>query len=337
MSRTHQGDLHYRLTHTTTYTYPEEVTSSYGRALLLPRRGAGQQVHASGLAVEPGADLIAEHKDWGGNRSTYFHVTQPHQQLRVTGHSVISTGRRRADPGRLPPVPWEQVAQLVRTLRPVAPGDPMGGPGAAVSIADSRLASPMVELSEEVREYALPSFEPSRPVAEVVAELATRIHADFAYRPGATSVSTTLPEVLAGRAGVCQDFAHLLIGCVRSMGLAARYVSGYLETMPPPGREKLRGVDASHAWASVWLPGGGWLNIDPTNDQFIDGRYVVLGWGRDYRDVSPLRGIVFTDGSGSKLEVGVDLWPVEKADLAEHVAEVESLVTPATQLAPALR
>jgi transglutaminase-like putative cysteine protease len=135
--------------------------------------------------------------------------------------------------------------------------------------------------------------------------------------------------VLERRTGVCQDFAHLLIGCVRSMGLAARYVSGYIETRPPAGQPKLRGVDASHAWASVWMPGGGWLHIDPTNDQFIDNRYVVLGSGRDYRDVSPLRGIVFTEGKGSRLEVGVDLWPIQAADLDEQIAEVHA-GTPAT-------
>jgi len=129
-------------------------------------------------------------------------------------------------------------------------------------------------------------------------------------------VRTTLTEILERRTGVCQDFAHLLVACVRSMGLAARYVSGYIETQPPPGVEKLRGVDASHAWASVWVPHGGWVQTDPTNDQFVDNRYVVLGWGRDYRDVSPLRGIVFTEGTGSSLSVGVDLVPLEPAEVA---------------------
>ncbi|MFV0427223.1 MAG: transglutaminase-like domain-containing protein, partial [Beutenbergiaceae bacterium] len=133
-----------------------------------------------------------------------------------------------------------------------------------------------------------------------------------------------LPQVLEHRMGVCQDFAHLLIGCVRSMGLSARYISGYIETHPPPGQPKLRGVDASHAWASVWLPGGGWIHIDPTNDQFIDNRYVVLGWGRDYRDVSPLRGIVFTEGTGSQLSVEVDLWPIAADDVQPQAAHLQA-------------
>lgn len=135
-------------------------------------------------------------------------------------------------------------------------------------------------------------------------------------------MDTRLPEVLERRTGVCQDFAHLMIGCARSMGLAARSVSGYIETRPPAGQPKLRGTDASHAWASVWLPGGGWLHVDPTKNQFIDGRYVLLGWGRDYRDVSPLRGIVFTDGGGSRLKVGVDLWPISADELPEQIEEV---------------
>lgn len=326
MTDTH--NRHYRLTHLTTYTYPEEVTSSYGRAALLPRPGGGQQVHASRLSVTPEATEMRDHRDFHGNLSSYFHVTEPHTELQVRSSSVVTVTRRRADRSRLPNVPWELAAQAVRTV--FSPDTPREGSVAGgLAIAESRLASPMIDLGEQVRDYAAPSFAPGRPVPDVVADLCSRIYSDFEYRSGSTTVRTRLPEVLERRTGVCQDFAHLLIGCARSMGLAARYVSGYIETRPPAGAPKLRGVDASHAWASVWMPGGGWLHIDPTNDQFIDNRYVVLGFGRDYRDVSPLRGIVFTEGRGSQLEVGVDLWPIEPDELDAQVAEVQAGI-PAT-------
>jgi len=314
---------HYRLTHLTTYSYPEEVTSSYGRAVLLPRPGGGQQVHGSRLTVTPEAGEMSDHRDFHGNLSSYFHVTEPHSELQVRSSSVLTVTRRRAERARLPNVPWELAAQAVRTVfSPEA--RTTGSMAGALAIAEARLASPMIDLGDEVRAYAADSFAPGRAVPDVVEDLCHRIYHDFAYKSGSTTVRTRLPEVLERRTGVCQDFAHLLIGCARSMGLAARYISGYIETRPTPGRPKLRGVDASHAWASVWMPGGGWLHVDPTNDQFIDNRYVVLGWGRDYRDVSPLRGIVFTEGSGSNLKVGVDLWPIEADELDHQIAEVQA-------------
>ena len=152
-------------------------------------------------------------------------------------------------------------------------------------------------------------FPAGRPVLEAAAELCSRIHAGFRYRPGSTSVTTGLDEVIEGGEGVCQDFAQLAIGCFRSRGLAARYVSGYLETRPPPGRPRRRAT-VSHAWASVFVPDVGWVDIDPTNDQFVNDRYVVTAWGRDYSDVPPLKGVIFTKGAGHELEVTVDVIPV---------------------------
>ncbi|HWJ85251.1 MAG TPA: transglutaminase family protein, partial [Cellulomonas sp.] len=169
---------------------------------------------------------------------------------------------------------------------------------------------------DEVRAWAAPSFTPGRPMAELLVDLAHRIRTELTYRSGSTTVSTTQAQLLAQRAGVCQDFAHLMIAALRAHGLPARYVSGYIETRPPAGREKLRGADASHAWVSAWVPGAGWVDVDPTNDQFVDDRYVVLGWGRDYHDVPPLRGVVFTEGSGSRLSVAVDLVPAGSTPFA---------------------
>lgn len=313
---------HYRLTHTTSYTYPQDVTSSYGRAILLPRPGHGQQVHLAGIRVRPEAEHTGVHWDWAGNHSAYFHVTNTHQKLEVTAMSVLTSTRRQIDPAALPSVPWERVAQLAHSVAETP--EPVGGPATIMAIAESRLPSPMVDVTEDVRDYAASSFSPGRPLTDLVMDLSERIFNDFEFVSGATSVDTRLPEILNRRVGVCQHFTHLIIGCARSMGLPARYVSGYLETRPPAGQQKLRGVDASHAWAAFWLPGGGWLHIDPTNNQFIDSRYVLLGWGRDYRDVSPLRGIVFTEGSGSKLKVGVDLWPIDADEVEAQTAEVRA-------------
>jgi transglutaminase-like putative cysteine protease len=150
-------------------------------------------------------------------------------------------------------------------------------------------------------------FTPGRPVGEAVRALVSRIHDEFAYRPGVTSVTTPLRDVLIRREGVCQDFAHLAVACLRCVGLPARYVSGYLETQPPPGKPKLQGADASHAWASVLLPELGWVDVDPTNDRIVDDDYVVTAWGRDYTDVPPLKGVIFTESKKSRLKVAVDV------------------------------
>lgn len=311
---------HYRLAHRTSYTYPETVSTSYGRAVMLPRDGGGQIVHTSTLVITPTANETHEHRDFWGNRSSYFSVTEPHTELVVLAESVLTVTRRQAQLDRTPTISWSQAAEVIHTLSATGKG-PLGQHGvqgsAMVAISEATLPSEMVDVDEALRDYAAPSFGPGAPLSWAVADLCHRIHADFRYSSGSTTVHTRLPEVLARRTGVCQDFAHLMIGCMRAMGLAARYVSGYIETRPAPGRPKLRGVDASHAWAAVWIPGGGWLQVDPTNDQFIDNRYVVLGWGRDYRDVSPLRGIVFTRGSGSKLHVGVDLLALTEDEVEE--------------------
>ena len=164
-----------------------------------------------------------------------------------------------------------------------------------VEFAEFTLPSPLVAVGARVRAYAAEVLAPSRPLGEAIDALTHRIHSDFTYRKGATSVKTTLGELLELRQGVCQDFAHLAVGCLRAVGLPARYVSGYLETAPPPGRPKLRGADATHAWAAVLTPTGDWLDLDPTNDHFADSRYIVTAWGRDFSDVSPLRGVVFTE------------------------------------------
>mgnify|MGYP001820251677 CR=1 FL=1 len=312
----HAGARHYHLMHATTYTYPKPVTSSYGRALLLPRTVGGQTCHWSELSTDPGPAEVGEHRDFNGNRSSYFAVADEHTTLRVVAESLLTVNRRPWHTDRIPPTPWETVVHTARSMRSSGDLEQPDHTASVVSVTDGALGSPMVGLTDAAQEYARPSFAPGRPIGHVIRDLTERIYTDFTYQAGATTVTTGLEEVLERRVGVCQDFAHVLVACARSMGLAARYVSGYIETHPPAGEPKLRGVDASHAWASVWVPHGGWVQTDPTNNQFVDNRYVLLGWGRDYRDVAPLHGIVFTEGDGSTLSVEVDLTEIDADALA---------------------
>jgi len=286
---------HYRVTHRTTYRYTQEVSASYGQMHLLPRTADGQACRSSRVVIEPTPDDLRERTDFFGNRAAFFAIHAHHTGLTVTTTSDVSVGRRNGL-GLLGAQPWEQVRD-----RTAAPGDDGWEP------VDFRLDSPLVAASPALAEYAGPSFTPGRPVLEALLDLARRIHADFDYQAGSTSVTTTVGEVLTARTGVCQDFAHLALGCLRSLGLAARYVSGYLETVPPPGQERLQGADLSHAWAALWVPGGGWVDVDPTNQQLVDDRYVTTAWGRDYADVPPLKGVIFTKGLEHELDVVVDV------------------------------
>jgi transglutaminase-like putative cysteine protease len=304
----------YALVHRTTYAYDQPVTRSYGRTSLTPRELPDQTCHSTTLTVRPAPADIDAHVDYFGNRSTYFAVETPHRRLVVTSRSTVTVTRRTATVDELPVVAWEDVARAVRTGQR---GEPSDGSSDASSdgwdgigllaLREATLASRHVSFADEVRTWAAPSFTPGRPVAELLADLAHRIRTELTYLSGSTTVHTTQSELLSQRAGVCQDFAHLMIAALRVHGLPVRYASGYLETMPPPGRAKLRGADASHAWVSAWVPGAGWVEVDPTNDKFVDNGYVILGWGRDYSDVPPLRGVIFTEGPGAKPSVSVDL------------------------------
>ena len=290
----------YRITHRTTYRYESVVSASYGEMHLLPRDLPHQRCVSSEVRIEPRPDDYRERRDFFGNRAGFFSVLTPHADLTVTTTSMVEVQPRPSPLAMSTTEPWDRVGERLRT-----------GRGAEVAdAAQFVLSSPLVEIDGEVAEYARPSFAPGRPILAAVEDLSRRIHGEFAYTPGATSVNTTLAEVLTARRGVCQDFAHLAIGCLRSVGLAARYVSGYLENVPPDGRSRLVGADMSHAWLSVFVPEVGWVDIDPTNDQFVDTRHVTIGWGRDYGDVPPLKGVIFTEGRTNTLEVSVDVAPV---------------------------
>jgi transglutaminase-like putative cysteine protease len=281
----------YRVVHRTEYRYDDEVTASYGRACLTPRDGPGQRTRSSRLEVTPRPDLVSEAEDFYGNRTAYVEVHTPHDRLVVTATSEVAVDRPVPRLDAVDRWTWEEARDAV--VDPVARG--------------LLLPSPQVGFGDDVAAFATGSFPPGRPVGEAVRGLVSRIHAEFAYRPGVTSVTTPLRDVLARREGVCQDFAHLAVACLRFVGLPARYVSGYLETLPPPGRPRLQGADASHAWASVLLPELGWVDVDPTNDRLVDGDYVLTAWGRDYGDVPPLKGVIFTESARSTLSVAVDV------------------------------
>ena len=291
----------YRVTHRTEYLYQSEVSSSYGELHLLPRDLPGQVCRESHLRIEPEPCDFRERTDFYGNRTAYFAVTEAHTRLAITAESVVDVDGRRDELALAGDQTWEVVRDRLLFDRS----------GDLLEARDFLLDSPMVAASPALLDYAAPSFPDRRPLVEALVDLTSRINRDFAYKPGSTSVGTSLVELLERREGVCQDFALLAVGCLRSMGLAARYVSGYIETSPPPGRPRMVGADASHAWASAFVPGVGWLDLDPTNDQFVTDRYVTTAWGRDYRDVSPVKGVIYTESQGAEMEFWVD---VERVD-----------------------
>ncbi|MCV7201817.1 hypothetical protein B7435_00855 [Mycolicibacterium peregrinum] len=290
------GTRCYEIIHRTVYRYSDDVTSSYGRGFLTPRDLPWQRCLSHHLTIDPEAADSSTSRDAYGNVSSYFHVTERHRTLSITSESVVEVDPFAPEhySGASAGAPWE----LAR---------PVGGDGALAAEFTLDLSPP--EITDAVREYAAPSFVPGRALIEVLRELTSRIYSDFTYRSGSTTVSTQVAEVLEAREGVCQDFARLAIACLRANGLAASYVSGYLATDPPPGKERMIGVDATHAWASVWTPQNVWLGMDPTNDQMVDERYIVAGFGRDYADIPPLRGIIYTDSLSSVIEVSVDVAP----------------------------
>ncbi|MGF1526988.1 MAG: transglutaminase N-terminal domain-containing protein [Candidatus Competibacterales bacterium] len=286
--------LRYRITHRTSYGYDEDVMLCHNQAYLLPRHTPRQRSLSSQLLVTPTPSDAVERMDFYGNRCHHFTLQTPHRQLEVVATSELEVQPLEGVQGS--PHAWETVAALL--------ADDLSPCG--LEARDFTLPSPMVEPTAAVRDYAQASFPPQRPLFDAVMDLTQRIYRDFTYDAQATTVVTPLSQVLEQRRGVCQDFAHLAIAGLRSLGLPARYVSGYLETLPPPGTPKLRGADASHAWFSVYSLELGWLDFDPTNGQVPDAHYLTTAWGRDYSDVPPLKGIIF-GGGGHTLQVGVDV------------------------------
>ena len=291
------GGNRYTVEHETRYAYRVPVSQSWQLAHLTPRELPWQHVLSHELRIEPATDERRDERDHFGNGVTHFAVYGPHPLLRVRMLSRVEVSER-PDADRAEALPWEAVGESVRR-------DP-----AQDGLAAARLSEPsaLVPWSEAARAYASSSFAAGRDWLEAVTDLMRRIHADFEFDAEATTVTTQVDEVLELRSGVCQDFAHVMLACLRGRGLPARYVSGYLLTDPPPGRARLLGADASHAWVAAYSPNHGWVEFDPTNDTIADQRYITLAWGADFADVVPLRGVIL-GGRGQTMEVEVSVIP----------------------------
>jgi transglutaminase-like putative cysteine protease len=275
-----------RVVHSTTYSYGEAVSVCHSEARLAPRSERGQTLFDHQLIIEPMPGSSLARRDYFGNAVTTFAIDEPHEILRVTAHSVVETRDGEAIHPALTP-PWERVRDAVHRHDNYE----------TFNAYQFVFESPRVELAEEFATYAKPSFPEERPLLECALDLCHRIATDFKYDRQATTVTTPVTEAFHSRQGVCQDFAHVMIACLRSRGLPARYVSGYLRT------EGI-GAHASHAWLSVYCPGFGWLDMDPTNDVMPGAGHVTLGWGRDYSDVPPLKGVTL---GGAQQIIGVEV------------------------------
>ena len=290
--------IRYRVVHETRYRYSSTVTTSHQLAHLKPRGTPWQNVQSHSVEIEPAPGERAEGDDYFGNGVLRFAVDQPHDELVVRSESLV-TVRDCADDiaGDMPP--WDRALAL-----PDAIGQPVD-----LDVEQYRVASPMAPVLDAAAEYARPSFTPGRNWLEAMLDLTKCIHADFVYDPKATTVTTRVAEVLEHRRGVCQDFAHLMISCVRSLGLPARYVSGYVLNRALEDKQRLAGADASHAWVAGHCPGPGWIAFDPTNGKLADIEFVTLGWGREFSDVTPLRGVVL-GAATQTLSVAVSVQPI---------------------------
>lgn len=286
----------YKIRHITEYNYQSAVSLCFNQAHLLPRNTATQACRVSEISITPLPDYICEREDYFGNRYFYFSVESEHQTLTIDVVSEIDTladNNNRLDIGN-------SCAQAKKLLADARTKE-------CINAREFLLNSPMISSDAALQAFAADLFPAEKTFLTAVRELCERIHTEFRYEPQATDVATPLKEVLRNRAGVCQDFAHLAIGCLRSLGFPARYVSGYLETLPPPGQQKLIGADASHAWFAVYSPGEGWFEFDPTNNNVPGEQHITTAWGRDYSDVTPVKGVIFSEHSTQEMGVSVDV------------------------------
>jgi len=290
----------YAVRHVTTYRYAAQVSGCHNLVHLTPRQGPNQQLFRWELEILPEPETTSTFEDYFGNDATFFTIHQSHQQLQISATSTVAVEKSTVEVEKSPP--WEEVRASVRAH----------GQDDTLDAFQYLWDSPFVKSSGIYAGYAKPSFVPGRPFLVAVQDLNRRIFEEFKYKPATTTIATPMEEVFEKRIGVCQDFAHLMICCLRSLGFAARYVSGYLRTLPPkpdPTKPKvpmLIGADASHAWLAVYCPGIGWVDFDPTNNLIVSDQHITLAWGRDYDDVSPIKGVVIGGGE-HKLEVGVSV------------------------------
>jgi len=294
----------YRTTHTTRYLYQQPVSQCLSQAHLTPRSFAGQTVLESAIQVEPEPALFGRRRDYFGNEVTSFSILQAHDRFVTTATSVVRVDRELAD---APPAAWAVGWDAARDRLAAYPD------AAALEAYGFVFDSPLVAAYRELADFAAPSFPPGRPLVEAARDLTHRIHSEFTYLPQSTTVDMPLLEAFHNRCGVCQDFSHIMIGALRSLRLAARYVSGYLRS-----GANYQGAEASHAWVSIFVPGAGWLDFDPTNDVMPADGHITVAWGRDYGDVTPMKGIALGGGK-QVVEVAVRAEMVEEGGGAEGV------------------
>jgi transglutaminase-like putative cysteine protease len=291
--------MKFRIVHRTRYSYAEAVSLSHNILRMRPRTHDRQTCLRHELSISPAPGAKQDSFDYFGNHMAYFSLSESHNQLTIDAYSEVEVDSRPQN-SLSDGASWEQVRQML-----VDPPDRQ-----TLLAREFSLDSPYVTRLPDMTEYARPSFAPGQPLLKCVLDLTERIHRDFEFLPGSTKVETPILDVLRTRRGVCQDFTHLQIGCLRSLGLAARYVSGYLDTTPPPGKERLVGADVSHAWVGVYTPECGWVDFDPTNGIMPSNRHITVAWARDYDDLSPIRGIL-VGGRRQRLDVAVDVVPAE--------------------------
>ena len=285
----------YDIRHKTTFSYEKIVSVSHHVLHLTPRVHPQQTCHVSETIVEPKPAVDSSGQDYFGNPIRHLTVQKPHKQLVVDAHARVEVRAAAQALALEQSAPWETVREQLAAYE-------------ALDAYELVFESPYVVGDDAIRDYALQSFAPGRPILAAAMDLTSRIFREFQYRGGVSDVSTPVRDVFAMRQGVCQDFAHLMIACVRSLGLAARYVSGYLLTRPPEGKEKLVGSDASHAWVSVFVGDAGWVDFDPTNNVIPGVEHITFAWGRDYGDVSPINGFIVGGGT-HQVSVAVDVSP----------------------------
>ncbi|MCV6625443.1 MAG: transglutaminase family protein [Cellvibrionaceae bacterium] len=288
----------FQVTHTTEYHYEQAVSHCYNLAHMMPRNSYRQSCQRSRIAVEPGVVGKNQRHDYFGNTAYHFEIQRSHKRLRISAFSEVETAPQTIHQG------FDFGISCAEALQQIAQPSKLEDTLAREFL----LSSPLIDHQQlDIYEYAAESFSLDKPLLSCVSDLNRRIFQDFKYSPQATTIYTPLQEVLNRREGVCQDFAHLQIACLRAMGYPARYVSGYIETLAPPGKEKLQGTDASHAWVAVYSPAEGWVEFDPTNNTLANEQHIITAWGRDFHDVTPLKGIVYGGGKEPRLKVAVDV------------------------------
>jgi len=290
----------YRIKHSTTYQYSDFVSLCQNQARLTPKTIQGQICHNSRIEIMPPVSYLRHFQDYFDNTVTVFEIATQHKVLKVTMTSEVELLVKPNIDFNFVDMPWERVRDLLASPNT----------SELLKCAEFVLPSQFTSINEGIREYAQVSFSPGTNLISACKDLMARIFHEFQYDPGFTTISTPLSVVFAQKKGVCQDFAHFALACLRSIGLAGRYVSGYIETLPPEGEEKLEGADATHAWFAVFLPGVGWVDFDPTNNVLPNEQHISLAFGRDFSDVTPLKGVVFGGGS-QLLDVAVDMIRLE--------------------------